>query len=335
MRLSASPKLLAARRLANHTCLWFALLALTSVGFGQQGSIRGTVIDSSGASIAGAEVRLSLDGRAPDQETKSVDSGEFSFADVAAGSYRLSFSAAGFAVKTISGELPAGQTLSLPPTALDIDSISTAVTVTQTHAEIAQEQIKVEEQQRLLGVIPNFFTSFDPDVVPLNTKQKFELTGKSWLDPAAFVINGMVAGAWQHQNVRKEFGQGVQGYAKRYGASLADHGTGLLLEKTVMTTIFKQDPRYFYKGTGSYGSRALYAASRTLICRGDNKKNQLCYSSLLSRFAAGFITNYYYPAVDREKPGVILQNSASGIGFEALGFLFKEFASKKITFKRH
>ena len=74
-----------------------------------------------------------------------------------------------------------------------------------------------------------------------------------------------------------------------------------LLEKVVTTTIFKQDPRYFYKRTGTNRSRAGYAISRTFVCRGDDKKDQFCYSSLINRFGSGFVSNYYYPAADRDK----------------------------------
>ena len=292
-------------------------------------------MDTSGAAVARAQVKLMLEGRAPDQETLSAESGEFSFANVPAGAWRLSFGAKGFALKTATGEIKPGETLNLPPTALAIDEVRTEVNVSLTQAELAQAQIKVEEKQRLVGLVPNFFTSYDHDAAPLNAKQKLELTARTWLDPSAFVINGMIAGVWQAQNFHKGFGQGAQGYAKRYGASFAEYGTGLLLEKTVMPAIFKQDPRYFYKGTGTTRSRVLYAISRTLICRGDNKHDQFCYSSFIERFGEGFLTNYYYPSADRDKSGVILRNAVTGIGIDALGNLFQEFVARKITRKGH
>lgn len=334
MNLFTAYYLFAALRPATDRFLLLTFLAMAPLAFGQQGTISGTVVDTSGASIARAQVRLSLDGRGPDQEMQSAQSGEFSFPNVVAGPYRLSFSATGFASKTIAGELHAGETLNLPQTALAIDTLATEVNVTQTQAELAEAQIKVEEQQRLLGVLPNFFAAYDRDAAPLNAKQKLELTAKTWFDPSSFVIEGIIAGVWQAQNTHKGFGQGAQGYAKRYGAGFVDYGTSLLLEKVLATTIFKQDPRYFYKGTGTKRSRAFYAISRTFVCRGDNKKDQFCYSSFANRLGTGFVTNYYYPAADRDKAGVILRNSAMGIGFDALGNLFQEFAARKITRKR-
>ena len=322
--------------LAPRACLLLlTLLSLAAAAFAQQGTISGTVVDSSGASIAHAEIELSLNGRAPDRQTRSGDSGEFSFSNVDTGSYRLSFDAKGFALKTLAGDLTAGETLNLPPTALAVDTVTTAVNVSLTQVELARAQIKVEEKQRLLGVLPNFFTTYDYDAAPLNAQQKLELTAKNWFDPSSIVINRIIAGVWQAQNTHKGFGQGGQGYAKRYGAGFADYGTSLLLENVVTTTIFKQDPRYFYKGIGTKRSRALYAISRTFVCRGDNKKDQFCYSSFIDRFGTGFVTNYYYPAADRDKAGVILRNSTIGIGFDALGYLFQEFVAQKITRKKH
>ncbi len=258
-------------------------LATAQLVLGQQGSIAGAVVDASGAGVGGCRVKLTLEDRAPVQETQSAENGDFSFPDVVPGPYRLSFSAKGFAAKTIAGELRAGEALSLPQTFLAIDSPTTEVNVTQTQAELAQTQIAEEEQQRLLGFLPNFFAAYDRDAAPLDAKQKLELTAKTWFDPSSFAIEGIIAGVWQAQNTHKGFGQGAQGYAKRYGAGFADYGTSLLLEKFVTTTIFKQDPRYFYRGTGTKRSRAWYAISRTFVCRGDNKKDQFCYSSFVNR----------------------------------------------------
>ncbi len=314
--------------------VFLSLLVTGSFAFAQTGTISGTVVDSSGAPVTRAQVKLMLDGRAQDQQTQSAENGAFTFAEVPAGAYRLSFAAQGFASNSATGELKAGEALALARTTMVIDKVTTEVNVTQTQVELAQAQIKEEEKQRFLGVIPNFFIVYDKDAVPLNTRQKTELTTKALFDPTSFVIGGVIAGVWQAQNTHRGFGQGAQGYAKRYGASFADYGTMLVLDRVLMPTLFKQDPRYFYKGDGSKTSRALYAMSHVFICRGDNRKDQVCYSSLLSRFGTGFATNYIYPAEDRDKAGTILRNSAMGLGFEMAGNLFREFVSKKITKKR-
>jgi hypothetical protein len=328
-----SPQLLAALQSAARPVLFFAVLAMAAPAFGQQSTITGTVVDTSGAFIAHARVTLALDGRGPDQETSSADGGDFSFSNVAPGQFRVGLTAEGFTAKIVIGELHAGESLRLPETVLTVATFIAQVNVTPGQADIAEAQIKVEEKQRLVGLVPNYFVNYDPDAAPLNAEQKFELTRRAFLDPSAFVITAVIAGVGQAQNTHKGFGRGAQGYAKRYGAAYGDFVTGRLIEKVIMPTIFKQDPRYFYKGTGTTRSRFFYAISRSVMCRGDNKHVQFCYSSVISRFAAAALTNLYYPAADRNSTGVSFENAAIGVGGSAVGNLFQEFIARRLTRK--
>ena len=317
-------------RPTNRRVLLILLLVLAPLAFCQQASITGTVVDSTGASVAHAEVKLSLAGRAPDQTTQSADHGEFSFSDVSPGPCQLSFTAKGFSLKTITVELHAGEALTIPQTVLAVEKVTTEVNVTQTQTEIAEAQIKTEEKQRIAGIIPNFFVTFDHNAAPLNVKQKAELSWKTFFDPYSFIINAVGAGIDQARNTNKGFGQGAEGYAKRYGASYADFVTSVGIDKFVMPVFFKQDPRYFYKGTGTKKSRFFYAISRSVICQGDNKKPEFCYSSFISRFGTGFLTNYYYPRIDRDTNAQILEGGAISLGASAGFNLFEEFVAEKI-----
>ena len=276
-------------------------ITLIPLALAQPGNIRGSVIDSSEEPLSAMpKSNYCSTAARPIRRTNRQALGISHSRIYRPGHFACRSTLKGFAAKTVTGELGPGQILNLPQTALAIDTFSTEVTVTQTQVEIAQAQIKAEEQQRLFGMLPNFLATYDREAAPLTAKQKLELTAKTWLDPSSFVINGIIAGVLQAQNTHKGFGQGGQGYAKRYGAAFADYGTSLLLEKVVAPTIFKQDPRYFYKGTGTNRSRLFYAISRTFVCRGDNKQDQFCYSSFVNRFGTGFVTNYYYPAADRD-----------------------------------
>jgi hypothetical protein len=325
--------------MANRTAIRFLLLLAwlaivppaVAPAFGQDGTITGAIVDSSGAFVPQVNVTLSLDGRAPDRETQSTGGGEFSFSSVAPGWYHLSFAAPGFEVQTIAGELHAGETLNVPRIALGVATFTTEVNVSPTDAERAEAQIKVAEKQRLVGFVPNYFVNYDADAAPLSAKQKFELTRKTLFDPATFAINGVIAGIEQARNTRPGFGRGAEGYAKRYGAAYADSLTGALLARVVLPTIIKQDPRYFYKGAGTTRARVFYAISRSVVCRGDNKRDQVCYSRLISRLASGLLTNLYYPPADRNSNAVTLENAAIRFGGSALGNLFQEFIARKLT----
>jgi hypothetical protein len=123
---------------------------------------------------------------------------------------------------------------------------SISVDVRSTQVELAQRQIKEQEQQRLFGVLPNFFVSYIPDAAPLNARQKFELSWKSRLDPVRFGVTGIVAGIQQARNIHSGFGDGAEGYAKRYAAGYANGLTQSLITQVLLPSLFKQDPRYFY-----------------------------------------------------------------------------------------
>ncbi len=311
---------------------------------GQQktGSLSGTVVDQSGAVVAGARVSLTRDltrdkspsDHSPSQEALSGADGQFSLAGVAPGPFQLTITSAGFATQTISGVLHAGENYVVPVAALAVAAAVTSVDVGLSRAEIAEvaeEQLKVEEKQRMLGVIPNFYVSYIPDAAPLNPKQKFKLAWKSVVDPVTIVLVGGTAGVEQAQNHFQEYGQGAQGYGKRFGANYADTVIGTFIGGAILPSLLKQDPRYFYKGTGSKAFRALYAIANAVICKGDNKRWQANYSGIVGSLAAGGISNLYYPEQDRNGAGLTFENAAIGIGETAITNLFQEFVIRKFT----
>ena len=141
--------------------------------------------------------------------------------------------------------------LALEPISLSIAAATTEVRVSVTNYELAEEQVKVEETQRVLGVIPHFYVSYRQDALPLRPKQKFELAWKTSVDPVTFAASGAFAGVQQAQNEFSGYGQGAHGYAKRYGAAYGDALIGTMIGGAILPSLLRQDPRYFYKGTGA------------------------------------------------------------------------------------
>ena len=134
----------------------------------------------------------------------------------------------------------------------------------------------------------------------------------------------------QAQNNFKEYGQGAQGYGKRYGASYADFVSGTFIGGAILPSLLKQDPRYFYRGTGATRSRILYALANSVICKGDNGHWQPNYSGIGGSLAAGGVSNLYYPASDRGA-ALIFENTLIGIGESAATNLLQEFLIRKLT----
>ena len=197
--------------------------------------------------------------------------------------------------------------------------------------------LKQEEHQRILGVVPNFNTVETAGGVPsLSPRQKFHLMYKSSVDPFVFVADGFVAGLSQAQNTNPEFGQGAEGYFKRFGASYLDTVDGNLWGNAILPILFKEDPRYFRLGSGTFTHRFLYSAATTIWCRRDNGTWGPNYANVLGNFISGGISNAYYPAADRGVGQTIdgaLTVTAEGV----VGAEFVEFWPdiSRHVFKKH
>jgi Carboxypeptidase regulatory-like domain len=296
------------------------------------GTIRGMVVDQNENFIPSAHVTLVREGHAEEQEVLSDSGGQFLFTGVPAGPFQLTVTADGFSAQTSSGVLHPGETLAITEIALPVAAATTEVRVSVSKYELAEEQIKVEEKQHVLGFIPNFYVSYNHDAPSLSAKQKFELAWKTSVDPVTFAASGAIAGVEQAANGLSGYGQGAQGFAKRYGASYADAFIGTMIGNAILPSLLKQDPRYFYKGnSSSTQSRILYALANAVVCKGDNGHWQVNYSGILGSLAAGGISNLYYPASSRDGVSLTVENTLLGIASAGVANLFQEFLVRKLT----
>ena len=354
LRSEASGSRPAVRSLLTQSCLpsigpLIALLALAAIpilGWSQPNqqpppeqaaSIHGTVVGRDGAVLEGAIVSLALadPGTPPATAIKTDSNGQFNFAGVAPGAFKLTISSNGFVTQIASGMLHPGENFEEPAVVLLLASTASEVRVTGSQVEIAQEQIKLEETQRIFGVIPNFYVSYDANPVPLSKKQKFDLAWKTSIDPVSFLASGAIAGIQQANNTFSGYGQGAAGYGQRFGANFADNFIGNMIGAALLSSLLKQDPRYFYKGTGTTPSRVLYAIERAVVCKGDNGRWQPSYSAILGGLAASGISNLYYPASNRIGVKLTFENSLIGTAGGAAQNLFQEFIVRRLTPKAH
>lgn len=165
--------------------------------------------------------------------------------------------------------------------------------------DLAEEQLKAQEKQRVMGVMATFNTTRNQDAVPLSPSQKFKLFFKSSTDPWPFLLAGSVAGIGQADDSYPEWGQGAQGYAKRFGAAYSDAFIGNFFGNAVLPVLLREDPRYFQKGTGSSTRRFLWAASSTFWCKRDNGKWGPNYANVGGNMIGAAIARSYYPPSER------------------------------------
>jgi hypothetical protein len=293
--------------------------------------VSGTVIDVNGDLVPAATVVL--DGPAPaDRRTVVVsDNGAFEFGGLKPGiTYRLAISAKGF----INWSSPAivltpGQYLFLTDLRLKVAGEETSVTVFSSPEQIAVEQVRIEEQQRVLGFIPNFFVVYDKNPAPLTTKLKYKMSLRVAIDPVSFIGAAFIAAIDQAADT-PNYVQGAKGYGQRFGATYTGGATDILFGGAILPSLLHQDPRYYYQGTGSNRSRALHALSNPFICKGDNGKWQPNYSSVGGDIASAAIANAYYPASNRGL-GTTFQNVGINTAERLASSLMQEFVLRKFT----
>ncbi len=297
-------------------------------------NLSGFVLDTRGAAITGAQVHLMTNNGLQQGTVLSGDNGAFTFGRLPPGSYLITVEAKGFSPFTSSEILVVAQRdVSLPPISLTVGAAITDVTVRPTEV-IAAEQIKEEEHQRVLGILPNFYTSYTYDAVSLTTKQKYSLAAHEELDWTTFVGAGIASGVQQANNSYAGYGQGAAGYGKRYAAAFGDGLFINFFSHAVYPSIFHQDPRYFYQGSGTIKSRTLHAASFAIFTRGDHGQRVPSYSYIFAIMTTGALANLYYPHADRGAH-LVFTTAALGIVGRAGGTILREFLLKPLTTNVH
>src|SRR5271169_958587 len=293
------------------------------------GSVTGIVLDTSGASVPGAEVSVMHEDGTELHTTMSGANGDFNFANMPCGSYLVIVNAKDFAIFTSAEFLVEDQrAYEVPDVSLSVATANMEVMVHPTEF-IAAEQIRAAEKQRLMGVIPNFYTSYVIDAAPLTASQKFRFALRGTFDPVSMVGVGFAAGVEQATNAFAGYGQGAAGYSKRFAAKFVDGRTSDMLTHAVFPSLLHQDPRYYYLGSGTVKTRLWHAVGSAFITRTDSGGTAPNYSYLLGDVSAAALSNLYYPQANRGV-GLVFTNAAVGLAGRIGGNILREF-SKRLT----
>ena len=299
----------------------------------QPGTIVGTVLDFTGGVVPGATVLLESQNPNDARRILTQDSGFFQINSVRPGAtYHVTVSAEGF-TKWRSNDitLTPGQYLLLPGINLQLANVEVTVNVVPAE-ELAVQQVKAEEKQRILGIVPNFYVVYDHNAAPLNPKLKFQLARKFLTDPVTttgFALNAAIYQMAGYPSYR----QGAKGYGQRLGATFAGGYTNILVGDAILPSLLHQDTRYFYQGTGTTKSRLAHALSSPFVVRGDDGHREINWSALGGDLASGAITNAYYPEKDRGAK-TVLSSALIGAGGRAANAVLQEFVLHKFT-SRH
>lgn len=297
------------------------------------GSIVGTVLDINGDVVSGAKVVLKGSDPHDDRTEVSNENGFFEFQNVTPKTaYHVSISADDFAAWTSSSlTLDPGQFKILAGIQLRIATERTEVQVHYDPVEVATEQFRSEEKQRVFGIIPNFYVAYDADPEPLTALRKFELALKVSTDPVTAAGVFLVASAKQAGDTPK-YGQGWGAFGDRLGATTADGFSDIMIGGAILPSLLHQDPRYFYQGTGTTGSRIRHAIASPFYTRNDNGSWGPNYSTVGGVLASAALANLYYPKANRGG-GLVFGNFAIGMAERVGAALAQEFVVARFTHK--
>jgi hypothetical protein len=295
------------------------------------GVILGTVADVNSDPIPDATVVLQ--GPADNRLTVTTkDDGSFALQNVTLGiAYQIAVTADGFAGWSSSVAAEPGQEKSLGEIKLRILVVQRAVSVSYSSKEVAAQQLKAEEDQRVFGFLPNIYVTYEPHPEPLTTKMKFHLVYKGLTHPTFFGFEAFWAGVQQAADT-PNYRLGAKGYGERLGANLAGGSSEVLLGDAILPSLLHQDPRYFYRGSGTKKSRAWHAISAPFVTPGDNGKLQPNYSQWGGALISASISNIYYPGSNRGA-GLIFGNFGTSMGLHVVLGLAQEFIWAKFTSK--
>lgn len=293
--------------------------------------ISGTVLDTNGDVIQGARVQLTGPGTPGiGREMKSGATGEFAFLELEPGKYIVTVSGNGmttFVSKPIT--LLPDEPVIVPKVVLTIAAATTSVTVTDKE-QASIEQVEIAEQQRVLKVFPNFYSSYDWNAPPMLAKQKYRLAARTLIDPVSFLTTAGIAGAEQYKDVFPSFGGGLEGYGKRYGAAFASHASAELFTRAVFPSMFHTDPRYFIMGKGNTQARVLHAITSTWVTRGDDGSRRINFPQILGGLSAAALSNAYFAAQERGL-NLVLINGLGDLGGNMVDNLIREFLLSRVT----
>lgn len=187
-----------------------------------------------------------------------------------------------------------------------------------------QEPSKSHNTFTLLARRSTFFPDLATSPGPLSSSQKFKLFASSSISGSAVLGSAAGAGLSQAIGSYSGYGQGGEGYAKRFGASMARGATTNFFGTFLIPSLLHQDPRYFVLGDGSFRESAKYALRRVFITRTDSGGNAFNWSDILAPLASEGIANTYLPEGDRTA-GQTIERYGTDIGVRAAGNLMREY----------
>jgi hypothetical protein len=167
---------------------------------------------------------------------------------------------------------------------------------------------------------------------PLTSEQKMKRAFKSaFLSPAGYAwtaFNAALTEIGEEDLPHKDTEDRIADWGSRFAIQFGRRAARSLLGSGVYPVIFKQEPRYIKSNKKGFAPRALYAASRVFVTRGDNGNSQFNISRVAGNISASALSNLWEqstPGRDRIGTGPTFRRVASMFISDAIFNIFREF----------
>ena len=142
-----------------------------------------------------------------------------------------------------------------------------------------------------------------PDIAttegPLSTGGKFKLFVDNSVSLSSLVGSALNAGVGQAEDYPHGYGQGGEGYGKRFGATMARTASSEFFGTFMLASMLHQDPRFFPQRDPTFGGSVKYSLTRVVITRNDDGNDAANWSGLLGPLMGEGLANAYWPEEDR------------------------------------
>jgi hypothetical protein len=179
----------------------------------------------------------------------------------------------------------------------------------------------------IIGFMTNrslIFPDIATSAAPLSAGQKFKLFLNESVSPASFVYSAISAGFNQWRDVPHDYGQGAQGYGKRFGESMARSASQSFFGTFVTSSILHEDPRFFPQYHPTLWGSVKYAARRIVVTRTDSGRSTFNVAGFVGPIATEALANTYLPR--SEQTGAkAAERIGSDLAWKFAGNMFKNY----------
>ena len=180
------------------------------------------------------------------------------------------------------------------------------------------------EDKRIFGVLPNNRTTEGASpFTRISAKRKLTIAYKDSFDWPVYPTAAAFAAIYHLENQNPSFGQGMAGYAKRFGGAYGDQMIGNMMTEGFVPVLTHEDPRFFRIGEGTKMHRLGGALKQIFVTRTDSGGRTFNFSEWGGNAASVALSNAWYPDTRTARENA--EKWLEAVGTDTVSNVLKEF----------